>query len=128
MGDLTRGLYETLLTELLAERLGQATLTGEPDLVELRNAEAADRIALHLARVIRQAIELGPDEDRGERGAELARKVIEQLTGAVGDQTLLGERPMAPAQTLRSIRGRLPDGSPETIDSPLIPLLDTTLL
>ena len=70
MGDLTRGLYETLLTELLAERLGQATLTGEPDLVELRNAEAADRIALHLARVIRQAIELGPDEDRGERGAE----------------------------------------------------------
>ena len=29
---------------------------------------------------------------------------------------------------LRAMLGRLPDGDPEVIDAPLIPLLDTTLL
>lgn len=128
MADFPRGLYEVLLTELLEERLRGVPAGREPDIADLRNAEAADRVALHLARVIRQAIETAPEAERAERGAELARKVIDQLIGDSDEPELLAERPIQPARTLRSIRGRLPDGTPETIESPLIPLLDTTLL
>ena len=36
--------------------------------------------------------------------------------------------PIAPGRVLRAISARHPDGSPERIPEPLIPLLDTTLL
>lgn len=127
MADFARGLYETLLTELLDKRLAELPTGAEPDVVDLRDAEAADRVALHLARVIRQAIEALPEKGRAESGAGLARRVIEQLTNELSEDALV-ERPALPARTLRSIRGRAPDGSPEIIQSPLIPLLDTTLL
>lgn len=41
---------------------------------------------------------------------------------------LAGERPVEPGSVLRSITARRPDGTPDVIDEPLIPLLDTTLL
>jgi superfamily II DNA or RNA helicase len=94
----------------------------------LRDAEAADRVALHLARVIRQVVDASPDRERASRGAMLARKVIEHLADHASDPELTGERPVEPAKTLRAILGRMPDGSAEVIDQPLIPLLDTTLL
>lgn len=104
------------------------TRGGEPDLAELRNAEAADRVALHLARIIRQAVENGPEDKHALRAFDIAQAVIERLTGEFGDGTFAKERLVQPAQALRSIRAHLPDGTPEEIEAPLIPLLDTTLL
>lgn len=128
MPPLPRGLYETVLTELLAERLAGSDPTGEPELAELRNAEAADRIALHLASVVERAIETLPERERAKVGVGIARRIIEQVVGEAGGGDLIAERPIEPPQLLRAIRGRLPDGRPASIDEPLIPLLDTTLL
>lgn len=71
-----RGLYETLITEALAERLGAL---GEREHVhsdELRSAEAADRLALHLGRVVARVLAGVRDDERVARGVALARELI----------------------------------------------------
>jgi superfamily II DNA or RNA helicase/HKD family nuclease len=128
MPPLPRGLYERLLTDLLAERLEEPGAMGDPELTELRRAEAADRIALHLAGVVERALDALPESERVSVGIELARRVIEQVVADTKVGALAAERPVVPARALRAVRGRLPDGRAEAIDLPLIPLLDTTLL
>ena len=56
MTSLERGLYEVLVTEALEEQLGGLDIALEPIRTALRAPEAADRIALHLARVIERAV------------------------------------------------------------------------
>ncbi len=128
MTKLPAGLYEVLLTEALAIRLAQLDPGKVVDQVELRDADAADRIALHLARVIERAIEAAPEKQRASVGVDIARRLIEHLTAAPEHASLLAERPDAAKQLLRAILRLNPDGSPLQISGPLIPLLDTTLL
>jgi len=125
-GKLSRGLYEQLLTQLLEERLGGAD--GVPDLDDLRAAEAADRVAIHVARVVETAIDTAPERDRAKVGAELARRLIEIIITHAGLEDIKPLQLSEPARVLRAINRRLPDGTPEDIPRPLIPLLDTTLL
>lgn len=119
-----RGLSEVLVTEALDAELRSL----DPSLVArrsaLENAEAPDRIGLHLGRLVEKVIAAGSERERAEKGVALARALISQL----GDDAWLPERPLASAEVLRAIAGRRPDGEPETIPQPLIPLLDTTLL
>lgn len=51
-GDLPAGVYEQLLTAALADRL-QAELS---ELADLHPAEAADRLAMHFADMVRRAV------------------------------------------------------------------------
>ena len=125
MTNLPRGLYEILMTEGLSASLEHHEPSKVPDIHDLREAEAADRISLHLASVIERAIADLPEGDRTTVGLQLAHRLVEQIAAA---GPLTAERPAEPGRILRAIRGRLPDGEPETIDAPLIPLLDTTLL
>ncbi len=128
MSTLSRGLYEILVTELLDAKLNDPQLPGVPLLDDVRNAEAADRIALHIGALIERAIDEAPEADRAAVGIQLAQKLIAQVVEHVGPEKLAGVRLRDPAQVLRAIRTSMPDGSPETIPAPLIPLLDTTLL
>ncbi len=128
MPSLAQGLYELLVTQLLEEQLRHPELPGTPDLDELRNAEAADRIALHVAKVVETAIEDVPAEGRSVEGVKLARLLIELIAHHVGADELSAMQLAEPARVLRSIRRQLPDGRPQDIPRPLIPLLDTTLL
>ncbi len=66
--------------------------------------------------------------ERVERGIALARQLVSVIVEATAESALAPERPLSPAQVLRSVLGKLPDGRAETIPAPLIPLLDTTLL
>ncbi len=69
---LAPGLYEAILTEALAEqlqRLDRLTPSVEP----LRAAEAADRLALHLGRVLQRTVAARPSKERVEYGVTLAR-------------------------------------------------------
>ena len=75
-GSLSRGLYELLVTQLIDEQLRTAKAQGAPDLDDLRTAEVADRIALHIGKVVQTAIESASDEKRAEVGVELARRLI----------------------------------------------------
>jgi superfamily II DNA or RNA helicase len=128
MGHLSRGLYETLITKLRDRQLQSVDLGGIPHSDDLRNAEAADRIAWHLASVVEKAIESAPEENRASVGADLAIQLIELIVQHVNRDDLAELQLMSPARVLRAIRKPLPTGEPEVIATPLIPLLDTTLL
>jgi superfamily II DNA or RNA helicase/HKD family nuclease len=130
VSELTRGLYETLLTSVLEARLRELSAARrlEPMTNELRPAEAADRLALHLGIVLRRALAALEDERRVPRGIELARKLLEIIDATVERAEAVRDAPVASGRVLRALAARLPDGTPEEIASPLIPLLDTTLL
>jgi superfamily II DNA or RNA helicase len=123
-----RGLYEVLITEALQAELLTLSEPLEPRRSPLRPAEAADRIALHIGRVIERAIESLDEPERARVGASLARRLVDLIGESVGQNDLAPERPLASSEVLRALLGRLPDGRAETITEPLIPLLDTTLL
>ncbi|WP_428266246.1 DUF3427 domain-containing protein [Haliangium sp.] len=123
-----RGLYEALITEALQERLRALGESLVPRSDDLRTAEAADRIALHLSRVVQRAIEGIGDRERVASGVALARRLIAEVDTFLARAGVASEAPVEPGTVLHAITSRLPDGSAETIPEPLIPLLDTTLL
>ena len=128
MAALDRGLYEVLITEALDAQLSRLGDRLQAIRGDLRAAEAADRIGLHLARVVGQAIAAIDERERTAVGIDLARRLIDMIREMPDASGLAAERPVEAGELLRSIIGRLPDGRPESIAAPLIPLLDTTLL
>ncbi|MEO6877372.1 MAG: phospholipase D-like domain-containing protein, partial [Gemmatimonadaceae bacterium] len=128
MPSLARGLYEVLVTQLLERQLRDLERPESAELEDLRNAEAADRIAWHVAQVLERVIEDAPDDARAADGLELARRLIDVIAERVGEAQLPAMRLAMPAKVLHAIPGQLPDGTPAEIPRPLIPLLDTTLL
>ena len=128
MPRLIRGLHEQIVTRLLERNLEALEAHLNADRATLRDADAADRLALHLSRVVERAIDALPDKQRARLGADLARRLIAELARDRALDQFADEAPVEPAETLRAINARLPDGRPEEISQPLIPLLDTTLL
>jgi superfamily II DNA or RNA helicase/HKD family nuclease len=123
--DLAQGLYELLLDEAFADRLS----TLDRQLIKresLRPADVADRVALYLARQVERAVESIPEGDRVEDAVTLARGVLEALSRTFGDTRV--DLPVESNHDLRAIRSWQPDGSVRDVGTPLIPLLDTTLL
>lgn len=123
-----RGLYESLVTEALETQLAGLDGRLQAERSGLHEAEAADRIALHLGRVIERAIASLDKQQRVKLGTALARQLVEHIVAATEASSLLGERPSQSGEVLRSVLGRLPDGSVEQMVQPLVPLFDTTLL
>ncbi len=128
MSQNERGLYEALVTEALEAQLNG--LSGQLEVTRsgLHEAEAADRIALHLSRIVERAVASLDRKNRVAVGTALARQLVEVVVGTTDAKALFAERPVEAGTVLRSILGRLPDGSAEQLTAPLIPLLDTTLL
>lgn len=116
------GIYEALVTEALRAQLDSLDPGNRPTRA-LHTAEAADRIALHLSRQIEQSLAAIGDSDRVRVGIEVARDLIARLENVDPSATLV-----EPAEVLYAILERRPDGTPQPIVEPLIPLLDTTLL
>lgn len=123
-----RGLYESLLTEALAGELAELSERLEVRRAPLHEAEAADRLALHVARVLERAVRALEPKQRVVVGAALARRIIELCVEAANASALAAEAPVEPLQLLVSVLERLPDGRAEELRAPLIPLLDTALL
>jgi superfamily II DNA or RNA helicase/HKD family nuclease len=128
MPDHPRGLYELLITESLRARLRELGDDLETRRLPLRAADAADRIALHLGRLIQRALSAVTDDERVEVGVALAGRLIAQIGAPISTSGTASELLDTPASILRAVLARLPDGRTETIDEPLIPLLDTALL
>lgn len=129
------GIYETLLTEALAAELAALTADLREHREKLRPAEAADRLSLHVARIVRRLVAAVDDKDRVGLGVKLTRHLISGLTKAsqshlpgTADVVSLADRPSQPGEILQAIYRVLPDGASETIRPPLIPLLDTAIL
>lgn len=122
------GLYEQLITEEL-----ETALLGVDDSAtvlrsRLRSADAPDRLALHLSGLLEVAVASVDEEQRSERGLQLARELAAHIADFVQRDELAAEAPVLDEAVLDAILGCNPDGSIKTIKSPLIPLLDTTLL
>src|SRR5690606_38110827 len=92
------------------------------------SAEAADRIALHLGAVVRRVVAAMPERERASASIELARALIRRLDRLEPRVDAAADAPIAPGSVLRAVSALQPDGQPETIEEPLIPLLDTALL
>ncbi len=123
-----RGLYEVLITEALEAQLGELDESLEAVREVLRAPEAADRIALHIGRIVQRAVAAVDERERAAVGADLACRLIDLIRVSGSGRDLGVERPIQPGEVLRSVVAHLPDGRRESIDYPLIPLLDTTLL
>jgi superfamily II DNA or RNA helicase/HKD family nuclease len=121
------GLFEAIVTDALAADLLRLDDSLVPYRSNLRAVDASDRIALHLSRAIERVLDSVPDTDRVEIGIGLARDIIDRLSRA-GRSGVSGDAPIIPAEMLTAISSRRPDGTPEPVESPMIPLLDTTLL
>jgi superfamily II DNA or RNA helicase/HKD family nuclease len=124
--DLGRGLYEILVTEAIQAEVDALTERLHPVQRGLRPAEAQDRIAWHLSKQIEAALVQVGESTRVEVGLAVARDLVARLAAHVALEP--GALPIAPATVLHAVVRRQLDGAPETIDEPLIPLLDTTLL
>jgi len=129
MSALDRGLYEVVITEALEAQLTRLEDRLVAVRADLRAAEAADRIAMHIARVVERAVAAVDEKSRAKVAIDLARHLINTVTDLLPDsRDLATERPSELPELLRSIVGRLPDGRAAPLEGPLIPLLDTTLL
>lgn len=129
----TRGLYEALITEALDAELRDLDDRLEAVRDRLHPAEAPDRVALHVGRIVQRAVAaIGDEKDRVAVSIALARRLIQEVQASVGAHhagfDALPDLPVDPGALLRAVAARRPDGTPKAIDPPLIPLLDTALL
>jgi HKD family nuclease len=92
----------------------------------LTSADAADRIAWHISKQVERALLDVSDADRVDVAFRVAEALLDRLGEvAEADETV---HLMEPASVLHAILRRRPDGEPEKLAGPVIPLLDTTLL
>jgi superfamily II DNA or RNA helicase/HKD family nuclease len=118
-----RGLYEQLITLSME---GQLSAVDE-ELIRrssLRPAEAGDRLALHLGRILVRVIDKSEEKSRVDEGIALVRRLLDAMESDLTE----GMELVAEKTILEAILERDPGGGPKAIERPLIPLLDTTLL
>ena len=121
------GSYEALVTRRLLAALQALDGSWAHQLDKLDAAEAADRLALHLSRVIEKVLAAMPTEKRVAAGSQLIGELIVQaLQGK--PSVLLGEVPDPSARLLTQVARRHPDGSAAFVEPPVVPLLDTSLM
>lgn len=118
-----RGLYEVLITGAIETELRALDERLSVHMTPLRAAEAADRIALHVGRIVQRAVAAVADQARVATGIALARTIIGEIDRAIEDVDATPDSPIEPGAVLRAVLVRLPDGQAEVIDEPLIPLL-----
>jgi superfamily II DNA or RNA helicase/HKD family nuclease len=126
VAELRPGLYELLITESLRAQIEELAERFPVDERALGSADASDRIAWHVSRQVERALLDVSDERRVEVGVRVARALLDRLSELV--ETDPSARPIDPATMLHAILRRRPDGTSSSLDVPLIPLLDTTLL
>jgi len=126
VADLEPGLFEVLITEGLQAEIRELTQRLSVDSRPLNTADVSDRIAWHVSRQIERALLDVSDEQRVEVGVRVARALLERLGELVAADP--SSRPIDPASVLHAVLRPRPDGTTASFESPLIPLLDTTLL
>jgi superfamily II DNA or RNA helicase/HKD family nuclease len=125
--ELSPGLYETILDLALDERLSRID-SRLIDRRRLRSADASDRIAQHLARLLRQALDSVPDAERVTVGIDVVRRLLSEVGERLPQSNAAEAAPLPTGEALYGVGDWRPDGSVRMPLGPLIPLLDTTLL
>jgi hypothetical protein len=94
MPKLERGLYEVLITEALEAHLQGLGERVQALRTSLRTAEAADRVALHLSRIIQRSLSAVGDQERVEVSIALARALLQQIDATVRGGNATMETPI----------------------------------
>src|SRR5574337_99683 len=129
MNQLQRGLYEQLIDAALEDRLGRLGNSLEIQRGQLRSDEAADRLALHLSRLLRRAVASMDERQRVALGVDLAQRVIGLLECDFPEAGIdAADHLSSDGDLLHALLAYQPDGRPEPLVLPATPLLDTTLL
>lgn len=121
-GLLPAGVYSELVTLDVEALLAEADLVERAMVSGLRNAEAADRLSRHLARVVASVVSAIAEDDRAGHGAELITRLLDRLAELRPDAPVDRDQLVAPPRMLDGVRARRPDGSLAPIDLPLTPL------
>ena len=83
MTQYERGLYEFLITEFAHTRISDID-PATRIVSKLVPAEASDRVAVHLERLIRRAVEDVAEKDRVNFAIQIARRIAEELCNQSG--------------------------------------------
>ena len=127
--SLVPGLYELLVTRRIKSQIAEVPTLGlHVDSRALKDSESADRLASFMERLIRRTMEALPEEGRANAAAALTDSLIAELALHSSSNEILSDGLAHPAEILQAILRRQPDGSPQELELPLTPLLDTTLL
>ena len=126
MTELEPGIYELLVTRQLRARLETVSSALVPSDRPLSSGDAADRVAWHVSRQIERALLDVAEDDRVAIALKVAQALLARLDEVVKPDEWA--HLVEPATVLRAILRRRPDGEPEELEAPVIPLLDTTLL
>jgi len=124
-----QGLYESIITESLNRELEALNKDNfSINRRKLHPAEASDRLALHLGKVLISALSCVNDKDRVEVGVQLARNLINSIDTAIAKAEVDEDQILTSQEVLTAVLPFNPDGSLPDVIEPLTPLLDTTLL
>ena len=94
----------------------------------LRNADSADRYGRHAGTLIARLVGSLSESSRAEAGAGLLARLVELLADLVPEANVAGDGIASPPRLLEGVRARRPDGNLASLELPLTPLLDTTVL
>lgn len=95
MKDTPTGLYEALVTARLQHLIDQLPNDRlDADVRGLANAESADRVSRHIARLLAQAIEAMPERERADGAVRLAAGVVHNLHSLTSGSVLTCASPM----------------------------------
>lgn len=127
-GGIEHGIYEDLVTSALEAQLRQLLATDTPVTRNLRDSEAADRFALHVSDAVRRAMASQPDHGRAVESSRVVVALLQQLEREFHTYSAAPDLPATEPTVLTGVVTRNPDGSTPALDSPITPLLDTTVL
>lgn len=122
------GPYEDLVTSALEERIAELAGTLAPVTRDLADYEAADRFALHVSSAIRRALSAQDEKGRAHTSARIVRSLLRHLGQSADHYEADPDLPAPAPRVLAGIVRRNPDGSTPRLESPITPLLDTTVL
>ncbi|HET9689514.1 MAG TPA: DEAD/DEAH box helicase family protein, partial [Acidimicrobiales bacterium] len=137
MTEWRPGIYEHLLTEADGDSIDRLADDLVAEVTSLADAEAADRLSRHVARLVARLVADHPEAARSTAGAAFVQELIDHLAAtlpAASAETARAARlhlvPTAAPRpaTLHAVQRCLPTGAIEHVGRPLTPLLDTTLL
>lgn len=125
--QLPEGIYESLITRRLRSEI--QSLESDRTLQEaISDVEAADRVALHLSRQIERHLNGLDEKQRAKSAVSVVESVIRSLKAHHEAEFLEDELLDESSSVLRQVLRRGPDGSLQELVTPLVPLLDSTIL
>ncbi|MDH5239088.1 MAG: phospholipase D-like domain-containing protein, partial [Acidimicrobiia bacterium] len=127
--DLRPGLYDTVLSQALADQLsGLDVKRLRAQLAEVEAAELPDRVAEIIAGWARDVVAAASTADRHDTAVALATEVLDLFIDRYGIEGGSGSRLAPGLQRLLAIEALAPTGKSMTIARPLTPLRDTVLM